>query len=770
MSPSNLLRSIIVPALCVATLMAPMQARGAEPPLGGAVTLEDGTVLPPMPADLALPSVQSEQLAEHAADPVSVEAAGLGAAPGDVRGGVASVGLQVTAGGVAGPGGALPNGLRREVLGFLPHWKLDSATRAALRFDLMSTIAYFSIGVAADGSLVRGTAGAPSAGWAGWTSSAMTQVMNAAHARGVRVVPTITLMAWDGDYTAMGTLLNSAANRARLISQVSTLIRDRGADGVNVDFEPVPSSLRSQFTAFVRELKAGLLTAKVGSYVTVDTMAGAAAWATGYDVAGLTAVGASDALVVMAYDFSYAGSARAGGVAPLDSPYLYASGDAMRDHLARVPGSKLIWGIPYYGRAWNTQTDVLNSAVRSPSQSVAFSYYFTDSDGPQGGRVLAARHGRRWDAAGQVPWFRFRDANSDGMRQGYYDDPQSLGIKYDHVRRNGLAGVGIWSLGMDTGVTDLWDVLRSRFLRSFARQAGADRYGTAAAVSAATYAPGVPIAYVATGSAFPDALAAGPIAARAGGPVLLTGRASIPAATAAELERLRPQEIVVMGGPSAVSESVLAALRTYATSGAVARVAGADRYGTAAAASAYGFAAGAPVAYVATGADFPDALAGGTAAGRGSGPILLVGHDSLPRATSAELTRLKPGRIMVVGGTAAVSERVLGLLRGYATSGNVTRLAGANRYATAVAISRATTIASFDGTVYIATGGSFPDGLAGTPPAVRAGGPLLLTPSKSLPAEVAAELKRLGPGRIVILGGTSAISDAVMAQIRGLWD
>jgi len=125
---------------------------------------------------------------------------------------------------------------------------------------------------------------------------------------------------------------------------------------------------------------------------------------------------------------------------------------------------------------------------------------------------------------------------------------------------------------------------------------------------------------------------------------------------------------------------------------------------------------------------------------------------------------------MVVGGTAAVSERVLGLLRGYATSGNVTRLAGANRYATAVAISRATTTAGFDGTVYIATGGNFPDGLAGTPPAVRAGGPLLLTPSKSLPAEVAAELKRLGPGRIVILGGASAISDAVMAQIRGLWD
>jgi len=487
-------------------------------------------------------------------------------------------------------------------------------------------------------------------------------------------------------------------------------------------------------------------------------------------VAGLTAPGAANALVVMAYDFSYAGSSRAGGVAPIDSPYLYASADAMRDHLARVPGSQLIWGIPHYGRAWNTQTDALNAPVRSPSQSVAFSYYFTDSDGPQGGRVLAPRHGRRWDAAGQVPWFVFGDANSNGMRQGYYEDPQSLGIKYDYVRRNGLAGVGIWSLGMDTGVNDLWDVLRGRFVRSFARQAGTDRYDTAAAVSAATFEPGVPTAYVATGSAFPDALAAGPIAARAGGPVLLTTKGSLPTATAAELQRLRPQKIVVMGGPSAVSDSVLSALRTYATTGSVTRVAGADRYGTAAAASAFAFGAGTPVAYVATGAAFPDALAGGTAAGRGSGPILLVGRDTLPGATSAELTRLRPGRIVIVGGSAAVSERLLGLMRGYATSGTVTRLAGADRYGTAVAISRATTAAGFDGTVYIATGRSFPDGLAGTPPAVRAGAPLLLVPSMSLPADVAAELRRLSPGRVVILGGASAISDAVVAQIRGMWD
>ena len=67
------------------------------------------------------------------------------------------------------------------------------------------------------------------------------------------------------------------------------------------------------------------------------------------------------------------------------------------------------------------------------------------------------------------------------------------------------------------------------------RVSGADRYATAAALSAATFGANVPVAYVATGANFPDALAAGPAAAHAGGPVLLVATNEIPASTAKEL-------------------------------------------------------------------------------------------------------------------------------------------------------------------------------------------------------------------------------------------
>ena len=769
--PLNRLRAPLLILVATSLLAWPAPVAAADPGLGEAVTLPDGTVLPVMPVEQIQPTAASEMLAEHDRAAASTGSVELTVEPLADAGTITQVAepISIAGGGVAGPGGPLPNGLRREVLGFLPYWKLDASTRSAMRLDLVSTIAYFSIGVQSNGYLARGTASAPTAGWSGWTSAAMTERINAAHARGVRVVPTITMMAWNYNYTAMTTLLNSTANRARLVGEVVTMVRDRRVDGVNIDFEPVPSSLRSQFTAFVREVKAGLVKARVGSYVTVDTMAGAATWSTGYDVVGLTAAGAADALMVMAYDFHYAGSSRAGGVAPIDSDRIFASADAMRDHLARVAPGKLIWGVPYYGRAWNTTSAALNATVRSPAESVAFSYYWNDGGTPAGGKVLAARYGRRWDATGQVPWFAFWDSGSSGYRQGYYEDPASLRVKYDHVLKNDLAGIGIWHLGMDNGVSDLWNVLEDRFSKVQVRLAGADRYQTAAAMSRSSFGSGVPVAYVATGSSFPDALAGGPAAARTGGPVLLVTATDVPAATATELARLKPARIVVLGGTSAVSAAVANRLGAYATTRTVTRLAGADRYGTAARVSAATFAAGAPVAYVATGTAFPDALAGGVAAGRQKGPVLLVAPGAVPAVTASELRRLKPGRIVVLGGTGAIRDSVASALRSH-TNGTVTRIAGADRYATAVAVSKATTGTDAPRTVYLATGASFPDGLAGTPVAARANGPLLIVPSGGLTDALRAELRRLNPPRVMILGGTSAVSNAVAAQVAALWD
>ncbi len=297
---------------------------------------------------------------------------------------------------------------------------------------------------------------------------------------------------------------------------------------------------------------------------------------------------------------------------------------------------------------------------------------------------------------------------------------------------------------------------------SVTRLAGADRYATAAAISRAVFAPDAPVAFIATGLDFPDSLAGGPAAARRRAPILLTAPARLPQATRDELIRLKPKEIIVLGGRSVVADAVAQELDAF-TAGPVTRLAGADRYATAALISARHFPAGVPAVYVATGRSFPDALSAGAAAAALGGPVLLVNTDAVPASVRSELSRLKPKKIVVVGGRAVVSDAVMAVLDTF-TTGPITRQAGADRFATAAAVSAGAF--SKASTVHVANGFGFADALTGVPAAAMAGGPLLISGRSSLPTATFNELRRLDPGRVVLLGGQAALSDAILPAIR----
>jgi putative cell wall-binding protein len=201
----------------------------------------------------------------------------------------------------------------------------------------------------------------------------------------------------------------------------------------------------------------------------------------------------------------------------------------------------------------------------------------------------------------------------------------------------------------------------------------------------------------------------------------------------------------------------------------VERVAGTNRYRTAVEISKKAFApyGSADVVYVATGLGFADALAAAPAAAAGNGPVLLVPGTSLPQEVADEILRLTPYRVVVVGGTSVVSDAVLTALDALQDGDIVERIAGTNRYNTAVAISED----AFPGGsefAYIATGLNFPDALAGAAAAGARGAPVLLVPGSSLPAEVSAEITRLGAQIIVILGGTGVVSTGVEDALKTL--
>ena len=296
------------------------------------------------------------------------------------------------------------------------------------------------------------------------------------------------------------------------------------------------------------------------------------------------------------------------------------------------------------------------------------------------------------------------------------------------------------------------DMMREVRVIDLLRLAGSSRAATAAAASAAAFPDGAAVAVVAAGARFADALAGGPAAVALGGPLLLVDAEGVPEATAAELDRLGVTHVLVLGGEAAVSQAVVAQLSTATR--VVERVAGEDRYATAAAVAARTHPVNAPVVHVACGTAFPDALSGGVAAALAGGPLLLTAHDRLPTATAEALDRLEPGRIVVLGGAAAVADPVVAALRSYA--GEVVRIAGSDRYATAASVARST-FPSGARSVVIATGEDFPDALAAVPVAAAAGGPLLLTSPTTLPEATRTAIATLAPKRIRIIGGTAAV-------------
>ena len=137
-------------------------------------------------------------------------------------------------------------------------------------------------------------------------------------------------------------------------------------------------------------------------------------------------------------------------------------------------------------------------------------------------------------------------------------------------------------------------------------------------------------------------------------------------------------------------------------------------------------------------------------------------RDRCSGATAAELARLHPGKVVVLGSASVISDAVAAQLAS-ASGAPVSRLYGSDRYQTAVQVSRANHAAGAPSTVFVATGANFPDGLSADPVAGSAPGPLLLVPGTSLPSAVAVELARLAPDRVVVIGGRGVISDAVIA-------
>jgi len=318
---------------------------------------------------------------------------------------------------------------------------------------------------------------------------------------------------------------------------------------------------------------------------------------------------------------------------------------------------------------------------------------------------------------------------------------------------------GSWTFGLAAGETRVLhetvaypsDPMRP----DWERAAGTDRFATAVALSRYLYPATAPAVVLANGLDFPDALSAAPLAARLEGPLLLTARDRLPSPVAAEIKRLKPTRIVIVGGTGVVGESVADDLRSRGY--AIKRIAGNDRYATSAAIART--LAGCTTAYIATGRDFPDALTFGAIAASLEDPVILVDGSKaqLGAAAVGAISTTGCMQAEVAGGPTVVSAGIFKDLD--ARLGLVVRFAGRDRYETAALANDHQYIAPRHS--FIASGRNFPDALAAAAIAGRISAPLVLSNGARVTGQLGEFLTATDPALVTLVGGEEVVPNAL---------
>lgn len=355
-----------------------------------------------------------------------------------------------------------------EVLGFAPYWtfhKLDNVD-----FNVLTTLAYFGIEVQSDGNLDQSEPG-----YETFHSDEATKIFKQAHKAGTKVVLTVTNMV-NGSILQ---LLDSQEAQDRAIAQTIAEVKKKRIDGVNIDFEysgDPGQEYRDKFSSFVANFISSVHEQVGDSQVTVSVYAASQKDPKIYDIASLGA--SADGVFMMAYDFATTVSENAIPTAPLYGKnsarqYWYDIASAVDDFLKVMPAHKLILGVPYYGYNYLVYEPLVKAETRPywswRGQPRAQTYSIVkDEIHPNMEGIDQFIEGR--DPDSKVPYKAYHVVATDTWRMVFYDDKESLELKYDFAKGKELKGVGMWALGFDDGKKELWDVLASKFGSKVARK------------------------------------------------------------------------------------------------------------------------------------------------------------------------------------------------------------------------------------------------------------------------------------------------------------
>jgi spore germination protein YaaH len=327
--------------------------------------------------------------------------------------------------------------LNKKVYGWHPYWVGSVYTN--YDWSMLSDFCYF------DYSVSPSTGNNTNGSFAWSTSAAVTAALS--HSVNVHFCATL--------FSSHSTFWASSTAQQTFITNAINLLNSRGGNGINIDFEGMGASDKTPFKNFMVNLCNQVHAANANYKVTMALYA--VDWSTSFDMPALNAV--VDNFIIMGYDYYYSGSGTAGPEAPLynfQTSYNYTLSKSITYYLKQgASPNKLLLGLPWYGREWETAGATAPSSTTGGfTSSRTYNYVRNNS-------ATYSAANKHWESNSFNPYYSY--VTGGATRQCWIDDSYSYGRKFDMVNQRGLGGIGIWALGYDDGYQDLWQLIKNKF-------------------------------------------------------------------------------------------------------------------------------------------------------------------------------------------------------------------------------------------------------------------------------------------------------------------
>lgn len=335
--------------------------------------------------------------------------------------------------------------IKKEVYAFIWYPYVDSDGDnggAYLQYPYMTTLAYAGLSLGKDGNINKNDTS-----YKVWKSQRFKKIMTDAKTSGVKIHPRIA--TFDSD--RVNYLLATKQRRDKAIANIISEIKNApvAVDGVNIDFEPVPTQSRDEFTDFIKNLRSEMDKVNPDLEIVIDTFASTAQSEGGFNLKALSPY--VDGFFIMSFSFVQKGSAKKAGSFNPYSAYVKVADE----YLKKVSADKIIMGYPFYTNRWSTKDNSPRAAKKDNGGGGLILYKDAHAE--------ASTYGKEYLDSQKSAWYSYYECkDKPGWRQVYFDDERSLTDKFKLINNKNLRGIGFWTFNHDQSL-DTWNAIYNSF-------------------------------------------------------------------------------------------------------------------------------------------------------------------------------------------------------------------------------------------------------------------------------------------------------------------